>query len=165
MEYIIYFAITIGILVFVHEFGHFAAAKLSGMRADVFAIGFGKRLLGYNKISGFTFGDLPKDFDGQGNTDYRICLLPLECSLGTNPRYAISCRGESKRLMSPSSATTDIAVTKWMPRSAINDSTTSLRICPAVRGKSPAFPRTEVVMNVAPHAALFQLSITSGSFL
>lgn len=77
MDYIIYFAITIGILVFVHEFGHFAAAKLSGMRADVFAIGFGKRLFGYNKITGFTFGDLPKDFDGQGNTDYRLCLLPL----------------------------------------------------------------------------------------
>ncbi|MCK7525294.1 MAG: site-2 protease family protein [Ignavibacteriales bacterium] len=29
-------------MVFIHEFGHFAAAKLSGMRADVFAIGFGK---------------------------------------------------------------------------------------------------------------------------
>lgn len=77
MDYIIYFAITIAILVFVHEFGHFAAAKLSGMRADVFAIGFGKRLFGWNKLSGFTFGDLPKDFDGKGNTDYRLCILPL----------------------------------------------------------------------------------------
>jgi regulator of sigma E protease len=77
MDYVIYFIITIGILVFVHEFGHFAAAKLTGMRADIFSIGFGKRLFGWNKISGFTFGDLPKDFDGQGNTDYRICLLPL----------------------------------------------------------------------------------------
>lgn len=77
MDYIIYFAITIAILVFVHEFGHFAAAKLSGMRADVFAIGFGKRLFGWNKLSGFSFGELPKDFDGQGNTDYRLCLLPL----------------------------------------------------------------------------------------
>ena len=77
MDYIIYFAITIGILVFVHEFGHFIAAKLCGMRADVFAIGFGKRLFGWNKLSGFTFGDLPKDFDGQGNTDYRLSLLPL----------------------------------------------------------------------------------------
>jgi regulator of sigma E protease len=77
MEYIIYFAITIGILVFVHEFGHFAAAKLTGMRADVFAIGFGKRLFGWNRITGFTFGELPKDFDGEGNTDYRLCLLPL----------------------------------------------------------------------------------------
>ena len=77
MDYIIYFAITIGILVFVHEFGHFAAAKLTRMRADIFAIGFGKRLFGWNKISRFTFGELPKDFDGQGNTDYRLCLLPL----------------------------------------------------------------------------------------
>jgi len=77
MDYIIYFAITIGILVFVHEFGHFAAAKLCGMRAEVFAIGFGKRLFGWNKITGFTFGDLPEDFDGQGNTDYRLSLLPL----------------------------------------------------------------------------------------
>ena len=77
MDYIIYFAITIGILVFIHEFGHFAAAKLSGMRADVFAIGFGKRLFGYNRKSGSSFGELPKDFDGEGHTDYRLSLLPL----------------------------------------------------------------------------------------
>ncbi len=77
MDYIIYFAITIGILVFIHEFGHFAAAKLTGMRADVFAIGFGKRLFGWNKITGFTFGNLDKDWDGEGNTDYRLCILPL----------------------------------------------------------------------------------------
>jgi regulator of sigma E protease len=77
MDYIIYFAITIGILVFIHELGHFLAAKLSGMRADVFAVGFGKRLFGYNKKTGFTFGNLPKDFDGEGNTDYRLSMLPL----------------------------------------------------------------------------------------
>ncbi len=77
MDYIIYFALTIGILVFIHEFGHFTAAKLSGMRVDVFAIGFGKRLLGWNKKTGFKFGELPKDFDGEGNTDYRLSLLPL----------------------------------------------------------------------------------------
>ncbi len=77
MEYVIYFAITIGILVFIHEFGHFIAAKACRMRADVFAIGFGKRLFGWNKINGFTFGDLPEDFDGGGHTDYRLSLLPL----------------------------------------------------------------------------------------
>ena len=77
MDYVIYFAITIGILVFIHEFGHFAAAKLLGMHADVFAIGFGKRLFGWNKVNGFTFGNLPENFDGQGNTDYRLCILPL----------------------------------------------------------------------------------------
>lgn len=77
MDYIFYFVVTIGILVVVHEFGHFAAAKLSGMRVDVFAVGFGKRLFGWNKLLGFTWGDLPKDFDGEGHTDYRLSLLPL----------------------------------------------------------------------------------------
>lgn len=74
---LIYFVITIAILVFVHEFGHFIAAKLSGMRVDAFAIGFGQRLLGYNKKLGFTFGSLPKEIDLEGNTDYRVCILPL----------------------------------------------------------------------------------------
>ncbi len=77
MDYVIYFIITIGVLVFIHEFGHFIAAKSFGMRVDVFALGFGKRLFGWNKLTGFTFGDLEKDFDGKGNTDYKLCLLPL----------------------------------------------------------------------------------------
>jgi len=47
------------------------------MRAEVFAIGFGKRLFGWNRITGFTFGDLPEDFDGGDNTDYRLSMLPL----------------------------------------------------------------------------------------
>lgn len=74
---IIYFIITIAILVFVHELGHFLAARICKMRTDAFAIGFGQRLLGWNKINSFTFGNLPKDFDLQGHTDYKICLLPL----------------------------------------------------------------------------------------
>ena len=37
---IFYFIITIGILVFVHELGHFLAAKFFGMRVDRFSIGF-----------------------------------------------------------------------------------------------------------------------------
>ena len=77
MDAIFYFIITIAILVFVHELGHFIAAKLSKMRVDAFAIGFGYRVCGYNKLTGLTWGKLPKDFDGEGNTDYRLCLLPL----------------------------------------------------------------------------------------
>ncbi len=77
MNYVIYFVITIAILVFVHEFGHFIAAKICKMRTDIFAIGFGKRLFGWNKINGFTFGDLAETVDLQGHTDYRLCLLPL----------------------------------------------------------------------------------------
>ena len=74
---LLYFIITIAILVFVHEFGHFIAAKLSGIRVEAFAIGFGQRLFGYNKKLGFTIGSLPKNIDLEESTDYRVCILPL----------------------------------------------------------------------------------------
>jgi regulator of sigma E protease len=72
-----YFIIVIGILVFIHEFGHFIAARLSGMRTDVFAFGMGPRLLGWNRINGFSFGKLPQDWQGNGHCDYRICAFPI----------------------------------------------------------------------------------------
>ncbi|MDA3860097.1 MAG: RIP metalloprotease RseP [Melioribacteraceae bacterium] len=77
MDYVIYFILTIGILVFIHELGHFLAARACKMRTDVFSIGFGKRLFGWNQINGFTTGNLPEDLDLQGHTDYRVALLPL----------------------------------------------------------------------------------------
>ena len=55
------FAVVLGIMVLVHEFGHFAVAKLCGIRVEAFAIGFGTRLFGYV----------------HNGTDYRINLLPL----------------------------------------------------------------------------------------
>lgn len=77
MEALLYFIITVGILVFIHEFGHFAAARLCGIQTDAFAIGFGYRLFGWNKVTGFSFGELAKDTDLKGHTDYKINLLPL----------------------------------------------------------------------------------------
>ena len=53
--------VVLGIMVLVHEFGHFAVAKFFGVRVEVFSIGFGKRLFGFRR----------------GDTDYRISLLPL----------------------------------------------------------------------------------------
>ena len=58
-DQIFYFIIVIGVLVTVHEFGHFIAARLCGMRTDVFSIGFGTRLFGFNKRAGFSLGDTP----------------------------------------------------------------------------------------------------------
>ena len=60
-------------------------------------------------------------------------VLPLECSDGTRPRYAMSWRGLAKRVMSPSSATSVAAATSAMPRSA------SAR-APSWRPTSPAVP-------------------------
>ncbi|OGU57280.1 MAG: RIP metalloprotease RseP [Ignavibacteria bacterium GWF2_33_9] len=74
---IFYFVIVLGILVLVHEFGHFIAAKISGMRAEVFSIGMGPRILGYHKKVGFTFGKMPANFEPGDNTDYRLSILPI----------------------------------------------------------------------------------------
>lgn len=74
---IFYFLIVIGILVFIHEFGHFIAARLSKMRAEVFAFGIGPRLFGYNKINGFTFGKMDESLELGNHTDYRICAFPI----------------------------------------------------------------------------------------
>ena len=54
-------ALVLGVMILVHEFGHFAAAKLCGVRVEVFSIGFGKRLIGFRR----------------GETDYRISALPF----------------------------------------------------------------------------------------
>ncbi len=61
LETALYFVITLGVLVFVHEFGHFITAKLCGMRVDRFSIGFPPRAFGK------TFGD----------TDYCVSWIPL----------------------------------------------------------------------------------------
>src|SRR5438270_8374612 len=58
---VVAFIFVLGVLVFVHEFGHYAVAKLFKVRVEVFSLGFGKRLIGFRR----------------GDTDYRISLLPL----------------------------------------------------------------------------------------
>lgn len=58
---LIVFALVLGGMIVVHEFGHFIVAKFFGIRVDVFSVGFGKRLWGVRK----------------GDTDYRLSLIPL----------------------------------------------------------------------------------------
>jgi regulator of sigma E protease len=74
---LLYFIVVISILVTVHEWGHFMAARLTGTRAEVFSIGMGNRVVGWNAISGFSFGNLPDDWDGGDHTDYRVSMLPF----------------------------------------------------------------------------------------
>ena len=54
-------AAVLGIMILIHEWGHYAAAKFFKVRVEVFSIGFGKRLLGFRR----------------GETDYRISAIPL----------------------------------------------------------------------------------------
>jgi regulator of sigma E protease len=55
------FIFVIGVLITIHEAGHFAMARLLGAPVEVFSIGFGKRLWGFER----------------GGTDYRVSLVPL----------------------------------------------------------------------------------------
>ena len=55
------FVVVLGIIIFVHEFGHLITAKAFGMRVFVFSFGFGKRLLGFK----------------WGETDCRLSAIPL----------------------------------------------------------------------------------------
>lgn len=60
--YVVPFVVVLGILVFVHELGHFAVARMCGVKVDVFSIGFGKELWGRR--------------DRQG-TYWKIAAVPL----------------------------------------------------------------------------------------
>lgn len=55
------FIVVIGVLVVIHEAGHFGMARFLGAPVEVFSVGFGRRLWGFER----------------GGTDYRISLVPL----------------------------------------------------------------------------------------
>jgi len=55
------FIFVLGVLVILHEAGHFFAARAVGAPVEVFSVGFGKRLWGFKR----------------GGTDYRVSLIPI----------------------------------------------------------------------------------------
>ncbi|MBN2432163.1 MAG: RIP metalloprotease RseP [Acidobacteria bacterium] len=55
------FVIILGVIIFLHELGHFIAARLFRIRVETFSLGFGKRLWGFEK----------------NGVDYRISMIPL----------------------------------------------------------------------------------------
>src|SRR5438477_11768196 len=61
LDILIGVALVLGIIILVHEWGHFIVARLCNVRVDVFSIGFGPRLFGWKR----------------GATDWRISALPL----------------------------------------------------------------------------------------
>jgi regulator of sigma E protease len=61
IDVLIGMALVLGVLILVHEWGHFVVARLFKVRVDVFSIGFGPRLFGWKR----------------GATDYRVSAVPL----------------------------------------------------------------------------------------
>jgi len=79
-----------GFLIFIHELGHFLAAKWVGIKVTQFAIGFGQSILTYRKGIGFRVGSTeaeynkrlsdaktPDDTKGLSETEYRLNWMPL----------------------------------------------------------------------------------------
>lgn len=58
---LVYFILTLGILVFIHEFGHFIAAKKQGIGVEKFSLGFGPEVKGVTR----------------GETRYMLSALPF----------------------------------------------------------------------------------------
>ena len=90
------FIVVLGLLVFVHEFGHFIVAKRAGVRVEIFSFGFGPRLLGVKR----------------GDTEYRISALPLGGYVkmtGEDPQDA-EAQSEYSFTMKPVSARMRIVV-------------------------------------------------------
>ncbi|WP_428393778.1 RIP metalloprotease RseP [Lichenicoccus sp.] len=56
------FALVLGVLVFIHELGHYLAARWRGVHVEIFSIGFGRPLLRWHDRVG---------------TEWRVCILPL----------------------------------------------------------------------------------------
>src|SRR5580698_3063553 len=82
--------IGLSFMVFIHELGHFLAAKWSGVKVHTFSIGFGKKLLHFRRgdtdycLSVIPFGGYVAmagenpDENGYGNTDeFRVKPIPV----------------------------------------------------------------------------------------
>lgn len=62
LSYVFWFLVMITAVVFVHEFGHFIVARWCGVQVEVFSIGFGKEIFGWND---------------KYNTRWKVCWLPF----------------------------------------------------------------------------------------
>ncbi len=73
--------IPLGFLIFIHELGHFYAAKRCGIKVNTFSLGFGPKLIGIQR----------------GETEYKISLLPFGGYVqmeGENPSEQTGAPGE-----------------------------------------------------------------------
>lgn len=61
MQTLIASIIVFGLIIFVHELGHYIAARLSGIKVLELALGFGPRLIGWSR----------------GGTDYSLRIIPF----------------------------------------------------------------------------------------
>lgn len=83
MAYILGFVVLLGVLIFIHELGHFMLAKAVGVRVETFSIGMGHKFIKFTK----------------GETEYALSLIPLGGYVkltGQDPREDVPKELESR---------------------------------------------------------------------
>ncbi|MGE5202559.1 MAG: RIP metalloprotease RseP [Acidobacteriota bacterium] len=93
LGYILPFLVVLTVLVFVHELGHYLAARRNGVRVDVFSIGFGPELFGWTARSG---------------TRWRISVIPFggyvkmfgDADIASAPDSAVEDMSEAEKAVS-----------------------------------------------------------------
>jgi regulator of sigma E protease len=152
-------SLVLGVMVLVHEWGHFIVARMCGVRVDVFSIGFGPRLFGWKK----------------GPTDYRVSALPLggyvrmagqdlsEIDAGEKPpsgapdelmskarwkRALISFAGPAVNLIFPLFLLTGLFSTVGIPYSAYLDAPVKVNELPASLAATGLLKPGDVVRSV-----------------
>ena len=105
---IVYFIIALGVLVFVHEFGHFIMAKKQGIGVEKFSLGFGPKLFSFTRgettylISALPFGGYVKLMGEDPDNPDESKEIPPEKSYSRRPIYQRSlvvCAGPIMNLV------------------------------------------------------------------
>lgn len=94
--YVVPFIVLLGILVFVHELGHFAVARMCGVKVEVFSIGFGKELYGWTDKHG-------TNWEAFGNSaGWLLSVLgDADASSSTQDVEAVKLSDEDKKFAFP----------------------------------------------------------------
>ncbi len=142
-----------GFLIFVHELGHFLAARWAGIRVDCFAIGMGPTIVSWRRGLGFRAGSTDRDLferhgrvgaqmsdaelagHGLGETEYTLRLLPI---------------GGYVRMLGQEDANP----------SAVSDAPRSYQSCPI--GKRMVVVSAGVIMNLITAVILFWIAFAVG---
>ena len=149
------FILVLSILVFVHELGHFLVARFAGVKVEVFSIGFGKEIFGFNDKSG---------------TRWKFSMIPLggyvrmfgdanEASAGAS-KDAENFTEEEKKVSFPhQSALKKLAIIFAGPFSNYLFAVLALTFLIATYGR-PKLPA--VVGSVVENSAAFEAGIEAG---
>ncbi|HVM81707.1 MAG TPA: RIP metalloprotease RseP [Stellaceae bacterium] len=93
LGYILPFLVVLTVLVFVHELGHYLAARRNGVRVEVFSVGFGPELFGWTARSG---------------TRWRVSIIPFggyvkmfgDADIASSPDSAVEHMNEADKAVS-----------------------------------------------------------------